>query len=115
MRTSALHLLALAVAGALVFSMPSSDAHNWVPVYNGAKWAQACRVQGGRRVTPPVCCQQSGAFCQGACGLADVDDGWKNACRANCQSTTTVCLQNVQVLPPVTGVVPGAHPPAATN
>ena len=39
MRTSALLILALAAAGALVISLQSSDAHNWVPVYNGAKWA----------------------------------------------------------------------------
>ena len=116
MRMSAWRLLALTMASALLLSIPSSEAHNWVPVYNGAKWAQACSAPGGaRRVAPPVCCQQSGSFCRIACGLVDIDDAWKNACRANCQTATTTCLQNVQLLPPATGIVPGAHPPATTN
>lgn len=105
----------VAVGGAVALSMGPAVAHYWVPTYDGAKWGQVCLAPGTRRVTPSVCCQQSGSFCQAACDLADIDDTWKNTCRTHCQSAVAACLQRVQQLPPATGVIPGVKPPAATN
>ncbi|MCE9523498.1 MAG: hypothetical protein K8S25_13830 [Alphaproteobacteria bacterium] len=115
MRTGLLLMLAIAAATALTISLQSAVAHNWVPRYDGNKWGQACLAPNGpRRVSPATCCNQARALCVSACGLADIDDGWKNACRANCESAGNACLARVQTLPPVGGV-PGERPPASTN
>lgn len=113
MRAAIRLVLALAAAGVLAVSMRSADAHNWVPRYDGNKWGQSCLVP-SPRTTPPTCCQHARAFCTAACGLADIHDGWKNACRANCETAGNVCLQRVQKRPPV-GNVPGTKPPASMN
>jgi hypothetical protein len=116
MKTHALLVLVVVAASAFAASMETAVAHFWVPRYNGAAWGAACLAPSGpRRVTPATCCEQARFFCQAACGLTDIDDAWKNACRANCQSAGNACLQRVQVLPPATGVIPGTRPPASTN
>jgi hypothetical protein len=115
MRTRLLLVAALVLASGFLLSIPSSDAHYWVPVYNGVKWAQSCRAGGVSRVTAATCCEHGASFCKGACNLADIGDGWKNQCRANCESARLTCLANVTPPPPVTGVVPGQRPPATTN
>lgn len=115
LRTTLFLILVLAAASALALSRQSAVAHNWVPIYNGVKWAQSCSASAGTRTSPSTCCEHARFFCQAACDLADVDNGWKSACKDNCQSAGLACLQNVQTLPPVTGVVPGKKPPAATN
>jgi hypothetical protein len=114
MRTNLLLLLAVVVAGAVVVVLRPADAHNWVPRYNGVTWGQQCLANASPRSTPATCCEHARFYCQAACGLADVDNGWKNACRANCQSAGTACLQRVTPLPPVT-LDPRKRPPATQN
>jgi hypothetical protein len=107
--------LALVTAGALAVSLPSAVAHNWVPRYDGAKWGQQCLAPSqARRVPPTACCEHARFYCLAACDLTDINDGWKNACRANCQAAGSACLQRVQKRPPVGGL-PGTTPPATTN
>lgn len=115
MRTGLLLMLAIAAVSALAVSLQPSVAHNWVPRYDGNKWGQQCLAPGGpRRVAPATCCEHARVYCVAACGLADVGEGWKNACRANCASAGATCLQRVQVPPPV-GKVPGITPPATRD
>ncbi len=113
MKTGLFLMLALAAASAIAVTMQIAWAHNWVPRYDGNKWAQQCLIPSPRS-TPVTCCNHSRAYCVTACDLADTDNGWKNACRANCESAGAVCLQRVQPLPP-TGNVPGTRPPATRD
>jgi hypothetical protein len=115
MRTGLSLMLAIAAASALAISLQSAVAHNWVPRYDGNKWGQACLAPGGpRRVSPATCCDHARFYCVSACGLADIDDGWKNACRNNCEGAGNACLIRVQKRPPV-GRVPGDRLPATPN
>jgi len=111
MRTGPLLFLVLAAGGAAILSLSVAFAHNWVPHYDGNKWAQSCLAQAGGRTSAPTCCDHSRSFCQAACGLADTDDNWKNACRANCDSAGQTCRQRVTKRPPA-GRVPDT--PSAT-
>jgi hypothetical protein len=113
MRTGLFLMLALAAASAIAVTVEIAWAHNWVPRYDGNKWGQQCLIP-SPRTTPPTCCNFARSTCVGACGLADTDDGWKNACRANCESAGAACLQRVQTRPPV-GRVPGTRPPATQD
>lgn len=114
MRTSIVLLLAFVAACVVALSMESADAHDWVPRYDGAKWGASCLASPGSRTTPTTCCEFARTTCQAACGLADVGEAWKNACRANCQSAGLACLQRVQRRP-LPGDVQGTKPPAATQ
>lgn len=113
MRTGLLLMLAIAAASALAVSLQTAIAHNWVPRYDGNKWGQQCLVP-SPRTTPATCCDHARFYCLAACGLADTDDGWKNACRANCQTAGNTCLARVQKPPPVSNV-PGTRPPATRD
>lgn len=112
MRTGLLLMLAVAALSALAISLQSAGAHNWVPRYDGNKWGQQCLAQSGGRTTPATCCDHLRFYCVSACGLADIDDGWKNACRSNCEAAGNACRVRVQKRPPV-GRVPGERPPAS--
>jgi hypothetical protein len=101
MRTGLWLMLAVAAASALAVSLDVAFAHNWVPRYDGQKWGLQCKIP-MPRTTPPTCCQRTQYTCRSACGLADVDEGWKNACRANCDAAGQACLREVApVKPPV--------------
>jgi hypothetical protein len=109
-------LVALAIVGVLSFALPhSAGAHEWVPRYDGAKWAATCTEPGTlSRQTPTTCCSFARSHCQTACDLADVGNAWKTSCRSNCQSAGAMCLQRVQKRPPVSRN-PLDTPPATTN
>ena len=113
MKTCIVLVLAFVAAGVLALAMKSADAHQWVPRYDGVKWGVACLVP-NLRTSPATCCNFALNSCQGGCGLADVGEAWKNACRANCQSAGEACLQRVATRPPP-GEFQGTKPPAATQ
>lgn len=108
--------LTLLAAAVVVVSLQSADAHYAVPRYNGISWGVACLAPSGgvRQVPPAACCNHARSYCETACSLAEADNGWKNACRANCQAAGAACLQRVTPRPRE-GIDPRTQPPATPN
>jgi hypothetical protein len=113
MRITILPILIVIAASAIAIRIQSAVAHQWVPRYDGVAWGISCLVP-NPRMTPVACCNHANFTCRSACGLADVNAGWKNECRANCESAASACFARAQPRPPE-GVVPGTRPPARTN
>lgn len=107
--------LAFLAAAAIALSLQQADAHYAVPRYNGVTWGLACLATDSvRRLPPAACCNHARLTCEAACGLAEANDGWKNACRANCQTAGAACVQRVTPRPPE-GLDPRRPPSATTN